>query len=141
MSDIIRVNTSNVYAKWGEAAQAGFQAVPDLLLTKQKKLKLGNVELIVLLNVLMHWWYADTKPFPRPTIIADRMGISVRTVQRAFITLQGLGLIVRTSDRNRKVIDPSGLVKKLSEYAKTDVHYLKRVKSAEERAKLLIEEK
>ncbi len=52
---------SAVYAKYGEAAVAGFQAVPDLLLRNQAKLNLSPTNLVVLLNVLMHWWYPEKK--------------------------------------------------------------------------------
>jgi hypothetical protein len=63
---------------------AEFQIVPDLLLKNQKTLGLNATEMVVLLNVLMHWWHRDQKPFPRSTTIAKRMGITVRTVQRAL---------------------------------------------------------
>ena len=53
------------HEKWGAAALAGFQTVPDLLLKHQKTLKISSAEMVVLLNVLMHWWYRDQMPFPR----------------------------------------------------------------------------
>jgi DNA-binding MarR family transcriptional regulator len=94
----------------GEAAQAGFQAVPDLLLKHQESLNLNPTELVVLLNVLMHWWYRDQKPFPRPTTIARRMGSTVRTVQRAITKLQREGLVERQRGPNKvMVLDPDPL--------------------------------
>ena len=111
--------------KWGEAARAGFQAVPDLLLKNQKTLGINAVELVVLLNVLMHWWYRDQKPFPRPTTIAKRMGANVRTVQRAISALEAAGLIERTEGPNgENVLDPDPLVRRLSGIAKNDFDYL-----------------
>lgn len=118
---------SNVYSKWGEAALAGFQAVPDLLLRRQHELRLNTTDLVVLLNILMHWWYADSPPFPRPTSIAQRMGLSVRSVQRSVKDLEAMGFIRRSHDwRGNAVLDPSGLVARLGEIAQTDVHFLAR---------------
>lgn len=122
-----RIQLTNVYAKWGDAAYAGFQAIPDLLFRHQNDLGLHSVDLVVLLNVLMHWWYADAKPFPRPTVIARRMGLNVRSVQRSFKNLEELGLLRRSTDyQGKKILDPDGLVEKLSMIAQTDVHFLLR---------------
>ena len=81
----------------------------------------------MLLNVLMHWWYRDQKPFPRPTTIARRMGSTVRTVQRAITKLEREGLVQRQrGPKNVMVLDPDPLVRRLSELAKTDLDYLHR---------------
>jgi hypothetical protein len=114
-----------IYAKWGEAARAGFQAVPDLLLKHQETLQLSPTELVVLLNVLMHWWYRDQKPFPRPTTIARRMGSTVRTVQRAIAKLESDGLLIRQMGAKKAIVlDPDPLVQRLNALAKTDTDYL-----------------
>ncbi len=131
MNDIASGTESAVYEKWGEAARAGFQAVPDLLLKQQETLKLNPTELVVLLNVLMHWWYRDQKPFPRPTTIARRMGSTVRTVQRAITKLESEGLVQRQrGPKNVMVLDPDPLVQRLAELAKTDLDYLRRTRGA-----------
>jgi hypothetical protein len=116
-----------IIAKWGDAARAGYQAVPDLLLRHQDALNLNPTELVVLLNVLMHWWYSHQKPFPRPTTIARRMGSTVRTVQRAITKLETEGLLVRRVNRKKVAeLDPEPLVQKLCAFAKTDKDYLVR---------------
>jgi hypothetical protein len=124
---------SAVYEKWGEAARAGWQAVPDLLFKHQGTLNLNPTELVVLLNVLMHWWYRHQKPFPRPTTIARRMGSTVRTVQRAIAKLEKQHLVVRQFGQlgpNKVVLDPEPLVRRLSEFAKDDSDYLVRTGGA-----------
>lgn len=116
---------SAVYAKYGEASIAGFQAVPDLLLKHQNDLGLSTTDLTVLLNVLMHWWYPEKKPFPRPTAIAKRMGVTPRTVQRSLQQIEELGLITREQDtRGPTYLDPAPLVEKLEALAKKDADYL-----------------
>ena len=116
-----------IYAKYGEASVAGFQAVPDVLLKNQAALDLTATDLVVLLNVLMHWWYPAQKPFPRSTTISKRMGVSTRTVQRALHQLEDKGLLVRVEEDERTVLDPTPLVNKLSEYALSDTDYQIRI--------------
>ena len=58
----------------------------------------------------MHWWYRDQMPFPRPTTIARRMGVTVRTVQRALLGLQALGLLTKTTGPDGDThLDPTPL--------------------------------
>lgn len=108
--------------KWGNAAAFGYQMVPDLLLKNQCKLGLNPTDMTVLLNVLMHWWYAKSKPFPRSTVIAARMGVKQRTVQRSLAKLQKLGLMNRQTETYENgikytVCDPAGLQSRLAEIA------------------------
>lgn len=85
--------------KWGKAVgrggSTGFVAIPEALLRGQKRLGLSSTEMMVLINVLMHWWYSDQRPFPGNARIAQRMGVSKRTVQRAFEKLEKKGLVHR----------------------------------------------
>lgn len=115
---------SAIYAKYGEASIAGFQAVPDILLKHQNDLGLSPTDLAVLLNVLMHWWYPEKKPFPRSTTIAKRMGVTPRTVQRSLQQLEALGLLVREKDaKGPTYLDPKPLVEKLEVLVKKDSDY------------------
>lgn len=126
---------SPVYAKYGEASLAGFQAVPDLLLKHQNDLGLSPTDLTVLLNVLMHWWYPDQKPFPRSTTIARRMGVNPRTVQRSLQQLEKLNLLTREKgDKGLTYLDPAPLVGKLELIAQKDpdYQYRRRVRNGEE---------
>ena len=110
--------TSPIFQKWGDAAQLGFMAVPDVLMKNQSELALTSQEFVVLLNLLMHWWYADQKPFPRSTTISKRMGISARSVQRMIQRMVNRGLLARTKQANGNTsIDPSPLVARLNELA------------------------
>lgn len=119
--------------KWQKAADAGFQMLPDILLKKQFELGLSPTEMLVLLNITMHWWYADQRPFPRTTTIAKRMGVDERTVQRAMRRLINLGLLEKEKEETqggaqREVCDLSGLVERLSAFAEREADY--RVRTA-----------
>jgi len=105
---------------------AGFQPVPDVLLIKQRALGLEPVDLLVLLNITSYWWYADKLPFARSATIAERMGVSARTVQRSLKKMETKGLISRTETKTAEgdvvaAIDPSGLVALLGRLAKNDI--------------------
>lgn len=109
------------YAKWGDAVSTGpegFQIVPNVLLRNQDALRLSSTEMIVLLNILMHWWTPDDLPFPRTNAIAKRMGSSVRTVERSIQRLAELSLVERLATTandgpGQRRFDPAGLVERL----------------------------
>jgi len=112
----------SVTAKWGVAAsggKTGFQPVPDVLIKNQHRLEITNTELAVLLNVTLHWWKAEKLPHPRPSVIAHRMGVKTRTVERAITSLEQKGLMRRLkAERNEEGLlirrfDLRGLVEKV----------------------------
>jgi len=113
-------------AKWGAAAAAGFQPVPDVLLVKQRMLDLDPVDVLIILNITSYWWYAEKLPFARTNTIAERMGVSARTVQRSLRKLETKGYISRVDIRTPNGdfvpgFDPSGLAAKLTALARADV--------------------
>ena len=94
---------STIRARWGGAVtvgKTGFTAVPDVLIRSQAKLGLNTAEMVVILNILMHWWDPDEWPYPRTTVISERMGVTRRTVQRAFESLASKGLVERLSGQS-----------------------------------------
>ncbi|WNC95573.1 helix-turn-helix domain-containing protein (plasmid) [Paraburkholderia sp. FT54] len=115
-----------VKIRWGDAVTSGFQPVPHLLFKCQTQLDLTNSEMVVLLNILDFWWQADSLPFPGVSMLAKRMGVSSRSVQRAVESLERKHFVKRASalspsGQARKGFDVSGLVLRLQEMAKTDV--------------------
>jgi predicted transcriptional regulator len=122
-----------VAQRWGEAAMAGFMPVPNSLMRAQAKLKLTVTQMVVLLNLLLHWWHSERMPFPSTPAIAKRSGLSVRTVQRSLRELEKKGLIARVRGRPqydgtryenmRARYDLTGLRDQLSELAQKDVWY------------------
>lgn len=92
--------------------------VPDLLLRRQKDLGISPQEMIVLLNIIMHWWKEDSLPFPSATRIAQRLQMSPRSVERHIKSLCDKGYLkkLRPEELNGKEIrrfDLSGLIEKL----------------------------
>lgn len=116
------------YEKWGEALDAGFQLLPDVLLKHQHRLGLKPTDVLVLIHLTMNWWYAERLPFPRPSTIARRMGVGVRTVQRSLRRLEDLRLVKKVRQQAKDVpvsfaFDLSALVKVLQELALVDTGY------------------
>ena len=116
------------YLKWGPAAQAGWQALPNVLMKNQGRLGLSATELVVLINLLSFWWYVDELPYPRVSTIANRMKVTTRTVQRALQHLARKGLVTKRTEISKhgeehEVFDPEGLVKILQGLAFQDSDY------------------
>ncbi len=110
---------SRVRDRYGDAGDAGFQPLPDVLLFHQAELKIGSEDLNVLLNILVHWYVPGQMPFPRPTTIAKRMGVSQRSVQRSIARLRKSGLIKKcTNTDGRAAHDVTPLVARLQPFAR-----------------------
>lgn len=88
---------NTVASKWqGAVTQgSGFVAVPMALLRLQSKYDLKPTDMLVLINLLAHWWDPARTVFPRTTTIATRMGVDKRTVQRSTNKMIKAGLISR----------------------------------------------
>lgn len=115
--------------RWGAGVNAGFVAVPVLLLRHQKALGISDGAMVVLMNILAAWWYEKKLPFPSSHTIAERMGVTLRTVQRHLGELERNGLLQRLRDTpNAELTDivvtkysPAGLVAKLKKLGE-DLH-------------------
>lgn len=104
-----------VFERWGDLTQSGFTAVPNTLIKAQVKLGLSPNDVLVLLNLIMHWWKPSDLPFPRTTTIAERCGLKVRTVQRALQKMERQGYIKRVTVDGKTFVDLVGLKEKLKE--------------------------
>ena len=113
-----------IFAKWGESADTGFAAVPNALIWGQSKLGVSANEMLVILNLISHWWSPNALPYPRTNTIAKRTGLTNRTVQRALSSLSKKGLIARVeSMEGPKVYDFTGLRTKLESHARLMKEY------------------
>jgi len=107
--------------RWGRALDEGFVIVPVALLRHQHALGIDAGELVVLVNLLANWWSDGRSPYPSTHRLAQRMGVSSRTVQRHLERLEDRGLIHRqrnqpadsATDIRLTRYDLTGLVDKL----------------------------
>jgi len=108
--------------KWGKKVVAlGFCIVPSLLLKAQRRIGLNPTQLAVLMQLLDHWWDNDRRPFPGKKLLAERLGLSARQVQRHIADLEQAGLVQRTArlgahgGKLSNEYDLTGLVARLKE--------------------------
>src|ERR1051325_6644052 len=109
---------TDAFAKWGRVMGGGFQVVPNQLLRFQRTLGLSSLQVVILLNLCMHWWKKEDLPFITAYHIAQRTGMSRRTVERELRKLRAIGYIKKTKLQGSKDIngeartayDLSGLV-------------------------------
>ncbi len=106
--------------KWQGAVTdgSGFVAIPVALFRLQTKLKLTPTDMVVLANLLVHWWDPERGVFPRSTTIAVRMGVAKRTVQRSTQKLIKSGLMHRdfleVGEKKRRVFQFTALAERLA---------------------------
>lgn len=81
--------------KWGVAGRAGFQVVPNVLFRAQQYLGLDSTDVVILLNLSLHWWGPHNLPFPSPALISQRIGVTRRTIERRLEVLERKGFIKR----------------------------------------------
>ena len=81
--------------KWGDAIKAGFQVVPNVLVRHQSRLGLDAIDVVILLNLMAHWWGQEDKPFVSPAAIGKRMKVTTRTVERHLKKLENRNIIGR----------------------------------------------
>lgn len=121
--------------KWGRAVMShGYCIFPSILLQAQSRLGVNAQEMIVLLQLAEHWWKADGKVFPKKEIIASRVSLSARQVQRHIQRLEELKLVTRkeryrVGRRTSNEYDLSGLVAKLKSI-EPDIAKAKKLKVA-----------
>lgn len=81
---------------WGEdATSMGWTGLPNTLLILQSDLGISSAEMCVLINILMHQWPQKEKniSFPSIELLAKRIGVSERSIQRTIRSLEKKGFI------------------------------------------------
>ncbi len=115
-ADLVETATVTIKEKWQGAVTkgSGFVAIPVALLRLQAKFDTATTEMLVLINLLVHWWDPTRAVYPRSTTIAKRMGIDKRTVQRATQKLERKGLLTRSvNEEGLRIFTFERLIEKL----------------------------
>lgn len=120
--------------KWGDnALLMGWAAIPTTLLFLQARLKITPLGLNILLNLVAHWWERTEHPFPSQEVLASRMGVSKRSIQREVARLCSMGLLEKSPSsvrhpqyRGRNTYDLTPLVAALNQEAPDLVESMQR---------------
>ena len=91
-------------SRWGGTLEDGFVLLPVRLLRLQQKLNIDCTELVVLINLLSMWHDEDRPVWRAVGMIAENIGISTRTVQRAISGLEAKKIIAQENSADGKVI-------------------------------------
>jgi hypothetical protein len=97
--------------------------LPSILLQAQARLCISPQQMIVLLQLVEHWWREDSKVFPAKASLASRVGLSEKQIQRHIVALEQKKLVKRIErvlpgkGKVSNEYDLSGLVQKLKEIA------------------------
>jgi len=111
--------------KWSTTLMdAGWTALPSIILEKQDALGLDAIDVNILMQVARHWWFSDNPPHPSKATIARCIGISTSTVRRHVARMESERLIERVARRHPKtggqdtnVYRFEGLIKEVTPYA------------------------
>jgi predicted transcriptional regulator len=108
--------------KFGKPVLAlGFCIVPSLMMKAQARLGLNPAQFNIIMQLADIWWDPERKPFPKKELLAERMGMSERQIQRHVAELEKAGLVQRVGrtrpgrGKTSNEYDLSGLVKKLKD--------------------------
>ncbi|TAJ30465.1 helix-turn-helix domain-containing protein [Bosea sp. (in: a-proteobacteria)] len=97
----------------------GFCIVPSLLMQAQARLGINPVQFNIIMHLADIWWDAAHRPWPKKQLLAERMGMSERQIQRQIAELEAAGLVQRVErtrpgrGKTSNEYDLSGLVKRL----------------------------
>ena len=86
--------------KWSKPLMdAGWTALPSVIIENQKQLGLSPLDLNIVLYLASKWWTAEGKPFPSKSTMAKAMDVHPRTIQKHIAGLEGAGYIRREERR------------------------------------------
>jgi len=105
---------------WGKSIlKHGYTAVPSILIKAQKRIGINSTQMNIIIQLLDYWIEPTRKPFPTKKAIAERIGITPKTVQINIRALEQAGLIRRemrktaSGDWNSNIYHLDGLIQRV----------------------------
>jgi DNA-binding transcriptional ArsR family regulator len=90
--------------KWSHTLmEAGWTAVPSIILEKQAAFGLDAIDVNILMHLARHWWYPDNPPHPSKALIAKCIGVDRSTVRKHIARMESEGLIERVARFNKRL--------------------------------------
>jgi DNA-binding transcriptional regulator YhcF (GntR family) len=117
--------------KWSKPLMdAGWTALPSVIIENQKQLGLNPLDLNIVLYLASKWWTPEGKPFPSKSTMAKAMNVHPRTIQKHVAALEGAGYIRREERRTEtgsktNVYHLDGLIKAAKPFAEEKLAEIK----------------
>jgi predicted transcriptional regulator len=73
----------------------GYAGIPSIMIQGQRRLGVTPLQMNILIQLLDYLYDPTRQPFPRKSEIADRMGVTPKTIQTNIRALERAGLIRR----------------------------------------------
>jgi DNA replication protein DnaD len=103
--------------------KGGFLQLPNVILHLNKFLNkesaLTPSELLVLINIIQYWRFADKPPFPSAAAISENTGLSIKAVYRSVESLASKNLLKITKSSSHPMLKEHNVydLKDLIEFA------------------------
>jgi DNA-binding FadR family transcriptional regulator len=97
----------------------GYAGIASILIQLQRRIGLNPVQMNIIIQLLDYWFEPTRKPFPSKRDLANRIGVTEKTIQNNTRALEKAGLLVRekrrtaAGDWNSNIYHLDGLVAKV----------------------------
>jgi predicted transcriptional regulator len=105
---------------WGKAVYAlSYTGIPSILIQGQRRLGITPTQMNIIIQLLDYWREPSRKPFPTKNELAERLGVTAKTIQNNIRELEKAGLVTRemrrtaAGDWNSNIYHLDGLVQKV----------------------------
>lgn len=105
---------------WGKAVYShGYAGIPSILIQAQRRLGINPTQMNIIIQLLDYWFEPSRKPFPSKKDLAERIGVTPKTIQNNIRELEQAGLIKRqirktsAGDYNSNIYHLDGLVERV----------------------------
>lgn len=95
-----RENEKVLRIKWRTSLDMGWTVIPSALLKGLPRLHIGATDLATLICLIDYWWAPESAPWPSKRALAERLGVSQKTIQRSLKRLQDEKLIISEARRS-----------------------------------------
>lgn len=112
-----RKTASSTERIWGKAVYGyGYVGVPSILIQAQKRLKINQTQMNIIVHLLDYWYEPTRKPFPSKKELSKRIGVTLKTIQNNVRLLEEAGYVQReprktaAGDWNTNIYHLDGLI-------------------------------
>jgi len=125
--------------RWGhDLTAAGWTAIPNVIIQRQKALGLTPLDVNILLQLLAYWWEPKNLPHMSKKTIAAAIDVHPRTIQKRIAAMEKAKFISSIERKsvlngsNSNMYDFSGLIAAANPFAIEELQEIEQRKKAKE---------